>query len=253
MDNLFTNLEEYQDPEIYDLENAPSDLDESFYLSLAHEVGGPVLELGCGTGRMTIPMAKAGLEITGLDVTSAMLEQARRKAGDLPIQWMEADVRSFHLGRQFNFIFECGSVFMHMLSNADQRAFLQHVYEHLADAGRFVFSVLFPHPRYLQTLEAEEEWYTIQDDKGRTIKVSGYQTYDELSQVVTETAIRRIKAADGNESILEAPLRKRYTFPQEMEALLDANGFIIKERYGGPDRSALTSASMFMVYICAKK
>ncbi len=118
--NWFPNLEEYQDPDIYDLENAASELEHSFYLSLAHEAGGPVLELGCGTGRMTIPMVQAGLDVTGLDVVPTMLEQARRKAGDLPIQWIEADVRNFHLGRQFHFIFEYGCVFMHMLSNTDQ-------------------------------------------------------------------------------------------------------------------------------------
>ncbi len=202
---------------------------------------------------MTIPMAQDGLDITGVDVVPTMLEQARRKAGDLPIQWIEADVRSFHLGKQFHFIFEYGCVFMHMLSNADQQAFLHSVYEHLADPGRFVVSLFFPHPKYLQTMTEEEEWFTYQDDAGRTIRVSGYQAYDELRQVVTETAIRRITNADGSGRILKAPLSKRYTFPQEMEVLLDMNGFTVQERYGGPDRSALTGESQYMVYVCAKK
>lgn len=251
--NQPTNLEEYLDPEIYDLENTPSELEQSFYLSLAREAGGPVLELGCGTGRMTIPMAQDGLDITGIDVAPTMLEQARMKAGNLPIQWIEADVRNIHLEKQFNFIFEYGCVFMHMLSNADQRAFLQCVHEHLTDTGRFVVSLFFPHPKFLQTITEEEEWFTYQDDDGRTIRVGGYQVYDELRQVVTETAIRRITNVDGSERILEAPLSKRYTFPQEMELLLDMNGFTVQERYGGPDRSNLTGESQYMVYVCAKK
>ena len=70
---------------------------------------------------------------------------------------------------------------------------------------------------------------------------------------MTETAIRRRTNADGSERILNAPLSKRYTFPQEMEVLLDRNGFIVQERYGGPDRNDLTGESQYMVYVCAKK
>jgi SAM-dependent methyltransferase len=63
-----TNLEEYLYPDLYDLENPDYEQEGSFYLSIAREVGGPVLELGCGTGRVSIPLAQNGLVVTGLDV-----------------------------------------------------------------------------------------------------------------------------------------------------------------------------------------
>jgi SAM-dependent methyltransferase len=247
------NLEEYLEPDLYDLENPDFEPEGSFYLSIAKEIGGPVLELGCGTGRITIPLAQNGLEMTGLDVVPGMLALARAKADNLPIHWVEADVRNFNLGRKFKFIFESGSVFMHMLTNADQLAFLARVREHLAPEGRFVVCLQFPHPAGLCPNTEEEEWFTYQDRLGRTICVSGTEIYDELCQVRTETAIRHIVSSDGTEIVQVAPLQLRCTFPQELEALLDRTGFEVQERYGGPDRSSLTGDSRYMIFICGSK
>jgi SAM-dependent methyltransferase len=244
------NLEEYRDPELYDLENPDFEPEGPFYLAYARELGGSVLELGCGTGRITIPLAKAGVEITGLDVVSGMLAQARAKAGGLPVEWIEADVRSFHLGRRFKLIFENGCVFMHMLTRSDQQAFLARVREHLAPGGRFIVSLLFPHPDLLVTDREEKDWFTYTDLQGRTVRVSGTDEYDELRQVKTETAIRRIIEPDGAETVRVAPLSLRYTFPQEMEALLEQAGFEVLERFGGPDRSPVSKESQHLVYVC---
>lgn len=241
---------EYRDPVLYDLENPDFEPEGSFYLSIARELCGPILELGCGTGRMTIPLAQNGLELTGLDAVPVMLRRAQQKAGGLPIDWVEADVRSFRLGRQFRMIFECGSVFMHMLTRSDQQAFLARVRAHLAPGGRFVFSLFFPHPDDLRSVAEEEEWYTYQDNLGRTVRVTGTDHYDELRQVKTETAYRRIFGPHGEETVSVAPLSLRYTFPQEMDGLLDHAGLRIVERFGGPDRSPLTDASRYLVYLC---
>src|SRR5512139_4057184 len=100
------NLVEYADPALYDQENADFEPDGPFFLSLAQQTGGAVLELGCGTGRITIPFARQGITITGLDVLAPMLDFAKNKAPDLPIRWVQADARAFQLGRQFRFIFE---------------------------------------------------------------------------------------------------------------------------------------------------
>ncbi len=248
-----SNLDEYLYPYLYDLENPDFEPEGPFYLSIAKEVGEPVLELGCGTGRITIPLAQNGFEMTGLDVVSGMLALAKIKAGNLPIQWIEADVRDFHIDRRFNFIFESGGVFMHMLTNADQVAFLARVREHLSPGGRFVVSLFFPHPGLLCSDKEEKEWFTYPDGQGGTVHVSGTENYDELRQVKTETAIRHIIRSDGSEAIHVTPLQLRYTFPQEMESLLDRSGFEIKERYGGPDRSKLTNESQYIVFVCASK
>ena len=105
------NLVEYSDPEIYDFENSDFEPDGPFILSIAQKLGGAVLELGCGTGRITIPLAQNGIEVVGLDLVPGMLEFAKHKAGGLPIQWVLADARTFQLNRKFRLIFESGSVF----------------------------------------------------------------------------------------------------------------------------------------------
>jgi SAM-dependent methyltransferase len=247
------NLVEYADPQIYDLENNTFEPDGPFLLEMARKAGNPVLELGCGTGRLTIPMARAGMDISGLDIVEGMLQTARRKAGDLPIEWVLADARTYQLGRTFRMIFESGSVFQHMLTRADQEAFLARVREHLDEEGVFVFGSFFPHPQQLENVEMEQEWFTTQHPDGWEIRVSGTEHYDELSQVKVETAYRRWKDASGEDVVKVVPLALRYIFPQELEALLHYNGFTVVERYGDNEAGPLTNESRLMIYICRKR
>ncbi|RPI82483.1 MAG: class I SAM-dependent methyltransferase [Chloroflexi bacterium] len=247
-----SNLEEYADPVLYDLENREFEPDGSFFLTLARQVGGPVLELGCGTGRLTIPIAGDGISITGLDVVPLMLEHAKRKAQGTTIDWIEADVRTFSLAKRFQMIFESGSVFQHMLTLEDQQAFLQRVYQHLKSEGLFAFSVFFPQPDVLKD-ESEQHWFSYPNAQGQVVKVSGLQTYDPLRQVKVETAIRRWIGGDGLEIVHRAPLSLRFVFPQEIETLLHYNGFSVLERFGNWDRSPLTKSSNLMIYICKKR
>jgi SAM-dependent methyltransferase len=243
------NLIEYTEPFAYDIENPDFEPDGPFYLSLAQRFSGDALELGCGTGRVTIPMAQAGIKITGLDTVPGMLERAKVKAGDLPVQWVEADIRRFDLGKQFKFIFETGAVFQHMLERPDQEAALARVWKHLEPDGYFVVGTMFPSASMIGT-EPEADWFSYVDEHGREVRVSGKQDYDPLTQVRTETAFRRWKTADGQEVVKEYPLRLRCFFPQEIEALLHYNGFAIRERYGDTDFSPLTHESGHMIYVC---
>jgi SAM-dependent methyltransferase len=247
------NLVEYSDPQIYDLENNAFEPDGPFLLEIARRAGNPVLELGCGTGRLTIPMAQAGVQVTGLDIVPEMLELAKQKSNGANIEWALADARTFRLDQTYRMIFESGSVFQHMLTRADQEAFLARVKEHLAEEGWFVFGSFFPHPGQLENVDMEQEWFTTQHPGGWEIRVSGIEHYDELSQVKVETAYRRWKNASGEDVLKVAPLALRYSFPQELEALLHYNGFTVVERYGDNDGSPLTNESRLMIYVCRKR
>lgn len=112
----FDNLLEYTDAVIYDAEieaetKDPFMPDSPFYLALAQQIEGKVLELGCGTGRYTIPLAERGVDITELDIMPQMLERAKSKARSLSIPWVEEDVRTFHLNEQFDLMIETGGPF----------------------------------------------------------------------------------------------------------------------------------------------
>jgi SAM-dependent methyltransferase len=244
------NDAEYADAERYDIENASFEPDGPFYLELARRIGGRVLELGCGTGRITLPLAAAGIEIAGLDRAPAMLTRAMEKEGASAVRWVEADARSFRLPGQFRLIFESGATFQHMLDRGAQEAFLGMVRQHLETDGRFVVSSIVPTLDLMTDVPVEEEWLRYTDRNGRLVRVSGTQHYDPLSQIKTETAHRRWYDTSGREVTTVAPLRLRYTFPQEMQALLHYNDFEILHRFGGPDFSDLVAGSSHQIYIC---
>src|SRR6266536_3907628 len=123
------NLEAFSDPERYDIHENNTGV--PFYTALAQETGGPVLELACGTGRVSIPIARLGFAVTGLDIVPGMVERASSKAVGLPTRWIEGDARTFDLGEQFRLIFLTGNAFQAFLTNADQEALLQRVRAHL--------------------------------------------------------------------------------------------------------------------------
>src|SRR5262249_10365378 len=113
------------------------------------------LELGCGTGRVTIPLAQAGVAVTGVEVAPAMLAAAKRKVAALPeevrarVELVRGDMRSFSLPKKFALAIAPYRAFMHLLTVEDQRAALEAVRTHLQDGGLFVFDVAEPTPEAL--------------------------------------------------------------------------------------------------------
>src|SRR3712207_3235441 len=104
---MLQNLEEFADPVKYDMED-PSDTGIAFYTALAQETGGPVLEIACGMGRVSIPIARLGFAVTGVDIVPGMSERAHSKAAGLPTRWVVGDARTFDLGEHFRLIFLTG-------------------------------------------------------------------------------------------------------------------------------------------------
>jgi trans-aconitate methyltransferase len=177
-----------------------------------------------------------------------MLEQARRKAADLPITWVEADARTFHIPTSFRLIYATTGAFQHMLGRADQEALLARVRAHLAPGGLFAFDV--GSPQVIGEMPEEQPWFSYADGRGGEVRVSGTCRYDALRQVYAEAAYRRWLDADGREVTHHAPLELRIFYPQELEALLHYNGFTVLERYGDYDRGPLTAESKTMIYVC---
>ncbi len=120
--------------------------DVAFWVQECRGAAGPVLELGCGTGRVTIPVAAAGVEVTGLDNSESMLRCARRKSADarIDVQWVEDDMRDFDLGRRFALIYVPLASFAHMSGPGDAAACLERVIAHLAPGGRFAVDLMNP-------------------------------------------------------------------------------------------------------------
>jgi SAM-dependent methyltransferase len=256
-----TNLEEFSDPIDYDLED-PGATGVAFYRALAHETGGPVLEIACGTGRVTIPIAQEGIPVTGLDIVAGMIERARSKAVGLPARWVVGDARTFALAEDFRLIFLTGNAFQAFVTNADQEALLQRVQAHLHDQGVFAFETrnpLLPDVEppaglfvTLDTHTGEEAGASFINAEGHEVRVSRTRRYDHVTQVVHLTSYKRWN--DGTQGrIRVARTALRYTFPQELAALLYYNGFTITRQYGDWNEEPLSAASPSIISVCRKR
>jgi SAM-dependent methyltransferase len=120
----------FADPLLDELVSGEPRIDGTVFLDILAEAKGPVLERGCGYGRVTIPLAQRGIApITGLELSAPSLAYARARSRDLPIRWVEADGRNFPLDTSYPLIFARGAVFDFMLTRADQEAMLARVRE----------------------------------------------------------------------------------------------------------------------------
>ena len=259
------NLEAFSDPIDYDIQDS-SDTGVAFYCAMAQEVNGSVLEVACGTGRVSIPIARLGFPVTGLDIVPGMLAQARSKSAGLPVRWVEGDARAFSLDEQFHLIFLTGNAFQAFLTNAEQAALLQCVHAHLRDEGLFAFETRNPRWAGLETraepyeglfvnleTNAEEQGpQTYIDSRGHSVRTSYAQVYDHVAQIVHLTGYKRWREGEEEHTqITRTALR--YTFPQELAALLHYHGFTIMRRYGDWNHEPLTAASPSIIVVCRKR
>jgi SAM-dependent methyltransferase len=252
----FSEYIEYTGAEEYDLENGLDGPGLTFYLDLAGEVGGPVLDMACGTGFLTIPFAERGLAVTGVDLAPEMLEYARSKAGAVPVRWVQADCRTLDLGEWFRLVTLTGNAFQEFRTRADQEGLLGSVTRHLAPDGLFAFETRFPRASELLTPEAlsgdwseETVWRQFEDEQGLTVTVSTTQRHDAVRQTV-EYLVHRRWQDDGRDQVRTERALLRLVYPQEMEALLHYNGLAVRDVYGDWDRRPLDGDSPRMIYVC---
>ncbi len=223
--------------------------DVAFYVKEARKAGSPVLDLACGTGRVLIPIAHAGVTVTGLDKSPAMLSIARKKIARLPettrkrIELIEGDMRSFALDQRFNLIIIPFRSFLHLMTSEDQRQALGRIRDHLADDGRLVFNIFDPRLDMIashlgqlgNTLEKESEF--THPETGRQVVEWVRRRYDGAQQTIEEERIFEELEAGGHVvARTHAPLKLRWIYRYEMEHLLELSGFAVEALYGGFDR-----------------
>jgi ubiquinone/menaquinone biosynthesis C-methylase UbiE len=213
--------------------------DVAFYLDCARRFGGPVLELATGTGRVLIPLAKAGYEVVGVDLSPAMLEIARAKVGAEPgiagrVQLVQGDMRDLSLGRRFPLVLIPARAFQHLIEPSDQRRALHCVRRHLEPGGQFVvdlfdadFDLL---ARPAESMPVHEMRHPVSGNLIRRTVVARHN--DPWRQVVQETL--RIEELDGAGRVVaseETSWALRWTLRQEMAWLLELSGFAIVAQY----------------------
>jgi len=221
--------------------------DVDFFVEMGRQARGPVLELGCGTGRILIPTARAGVEITGLDSSSRMLEMCRQKlAGEAEeaqskVKLVKADMRCFDLRNPFRLVTIPFRPFQHLLTVGDQIACLRSVHTHLGEGGRLILDLFNPSlprladPKYLSEFEAEPE-FTMPDGR-KVARRHRLLQRDNLNQIIDVEFSYLVTYPDGRQEELCQAARLRYLFRFEAEHLLARCGFDIEHVYRDYDKS----------------
>ncbi|MDR0270758.1 class I SAM-dependent methyltransferase [Paenibacillus sp.] len=246
------NLYDY--PEDYDVKELSYMNDYGLVLEWARTCAGPVADLGCGTGRLTLPLAAEGIDVEGIDVSRSMLNLAAKKAAatGLNVPLMEMDLTKLELPRSYGMMYMVGNTFQHVLTNVEQERMLQGVHQHLVESGIFIFGTRIPNLAELSQVDVYEQSY--QNQKGQRVTEQHEEIYDSVTQLLTCSTIKiTVDPVNGEEiSRQNIRLQIRYTFPQEILRLLSMTGFEIIHAYGGWKKEPLTSASPEMVFICRK-
>lgn len=237
-------------------------VDVAFYVALAREIGGPVLEIGCGTGRVLLPIAQAGIEIHGLDQSSAMLGVLKEKLAREPeeirrrVTLHSGDMREARLNRKFPLVIIPFRPLQHMHTMDDQLAALRTAASHLSEEGKLAFDVFYPKFDSLLLGIGEErfemEWPV--DGKLGTVIRRFYRkdSIDKIQQSFSGMFLYR--TFEGERLIHEetAPLHMTwYTYPQ-MRALFALAGLEVVKEYGSFAKAPLDNSATEMIFVVQK-
>lgn len=224
----------------------------SFWMEIAERAGGSILELGCGTGRIAIPIAESGFEVVGIDSSENMLTYAREKVDgkDLGLQFIHSDMRAFSMDRKFDLIILPSNNLCHLLTCPEADACFQNVAAHLVGGGLFVVDVFVPDLNILSRgSDNEEGWAEYEDPDGRgQVRVTATATYDEKTQIREISTRRQISGYPDH----VGHLKMRMYFPQELDGLLRDNGFAIEEKFGGYESEPFSEKSAKQIIIAGK-
>ncbi len=242
----------YSDPAQYDLlaqMTAPDDV--PFYRSLHEETPGDLLELGCGTGRVLLELARAGATVVGVELSAALLEAAAAKAAaeNLGVTLALGDLRSFDLGRTFELVLMPFNVLNHLLDDDSLTRALSTIARHMTPTSRLVIDTFQPSLRFLgDEPERRRKLLRYLDPYLRKEVVlfeeNHYEASTQLNRIVWSYTV------DGVEDARVETLTMRLFFPRELDAWLERSGFEIERKLGDYDGRAFDSRSAKQLVVC---
>ena len=225
--------------------------DVDFFVEAARTSGGPVLEVGCGTGRVLIPTARTGIEIVGLDLSSGMMDMCRKRLLEetdsvrARVRLVQADMRNFNAGQMFNLATIPFRPFQHLTTVEDQLSCLESIHRHLVDGGYLILDLFNP---WLEALVrdnlghefGEEPEFTTLDGR-RVVRRHKIVSRDHATQLQQVEAVYYITHPNGGrERVVHAfPMRHLHRF--EAEHLLARSGFQVQAVYSDYDKSPFGS------------
>lgn len=256
VENLYLNT-----AKLYDADNrVVFSADIPFYLDRARKLGGKTLELACGTGRITIPLAEEGINIWGLDYSSSMLEVLKAKVSKLSeksqqnIHTILGDMTDFSLSEKFKFIFIPFRSFQSLETDEQALQCLSCVHRHLEDEGQFIINVFKP------IKEIGEWWINLNENLDFESTLEGGEKvtrhsirkdYDIDKRLLYTDFIYRLYKNDGLIEEYHDSIRLRYFYGDDIRKLITSSGFTIDEEYGWYDGTPVNEGKEF-IFVCSK-
>jgi SAM-dependent methyltransferase len=235
--------------------------DVDFYVEEARAYGGKILELGSGTGRVLIPVARLGKQITGVDSSPRMLAQCQIRLDQEPpdvrdrVSLVQADMRELDLSDRFSLAMIPFRPFQHLIAVSHQIAALQAIHRHLEPGGRLVFDVFNPNIGYLLEDRRDEREDTAEVELPhnrsfrRTARVAAVHIVDQYSEA---ELIYYVRESDGTTQRFVHGFSMRWYWLYEVEHLLARCGFRLGAVFGDFNRSPLTDVSPEMIFIAER-
>ena len=252
----------YFDADYYDYEFKSRKDDVNWYVDRYVRADGPVLELGVGTGRIALPAVRKGAQVTGIDLSESMLEQAEKHRGRLAkskrasLSLHHGDMRSFDLAQKFDLVSIPFNAFMHLYTLEDVDHCLTRVRRHLNDGGQLLLDALIPDLNYLtrspfKKYEGITFTHPTFREKYRYSEQSAYNALTQINQMWF--FYDRIESHGKGPESFCIQLSHRCFFPQELKRILAQHGFVIEETYGDFTSGDLRSGNESIAFVCRKE
>jgi len=244
----------------YDLD--PRDIvivDIPFYLDYANKYKGKILELGCGTGRVSIELAKAGHYVTGIDLSNSMLEIYKNKIEKLPIEiskkinLINRNMANFNINHKFSLIIAPFRAFQCLTKDSDIKNSLQCIKRHLDKNGVFIINVFRPYKVLDESwcFEPKIQWEREDKDEGiYVVKKDCGEKINVENQIIFPKFIYEVTDKNGNVEKHIEHLELKYYYYEQLKTLLKNNGFEILEEYGWYDKSKIEDGRELII-VCS--
>ena len=238
--------------DLYDLEYT-HDYDLPFWLSLAEREAGPVIEWGAGTGRLSVPLAAAGYDVTAVELSTEMVERGKEKSKT--VEWIVGDMRSAKPGRRYGLAVCAFNSFLCLTSVDAALAFLRNARQHLAPGGLLGIEVSALSPEELVDPPGSpglrhDFTRDLRDGRLDRFSVSRYDAATQLMQM--RLFYEQYDASDTLQSRRAHDLTIRITNRDELDLMLQIAGFEIEAVYGGFEGEPFTSTSDHLVVLARK-
>lgn len=257
MKNLFRNT-----AWLYDVDSRDNLRDDiPFYVEYAKKVGGEVLDLGCGTGRVSLALARQGIKVTGIDLSCQMLDVFKQKNDNElglkdNITLIHGNMAYFNLGKKYGLIIAPFRVFQALTDNKDIESALICICNHLSDNGLFIINVFKPYAVMDDSWCYDEkvQWERIDEATGNyVVRKHWGDKIDVDNQIIYPHFAYEVTDKNGIKERFAEDLRLKYYYENQLEEVVTKSGFTIYERFGWYNKQSIEEANRELIFVCGRK